>query len=586
MKVRELSERLPDGGVMDGLEAVAERDPVVWSMINRRVKGQPVVYDNSRRLTRESLGELAKRVVIKSDYEDELHNRLLFHRPYQRDPLRDRHKHKVYQKGRQTGFTEVEANEVFHFLATHPGTKAVTTFPRDKQLIDFSNTRVAPAFSDSPRMARLAGVPSQVFTRRVGESYWLFRSAWDSNLGEGIDADMVVLDEKDRMRDKIEVAFKESLKSSRYGLFREISTPTLPNQGINAPFSASDQRVWMVRCSRCNEAQEITHTDNIVQVKDFPLGAKELPPESYDYLCRRQACRGKLDRVFTGEWVARHPDRQLIRGYHIPQLIAPWISATQVMQDKITMRFKELWLCYVCGIPASGELEMVSDEDFRRACAGHGLMAARPATGWSHVSVGIDWGQLNWVVVMGKSSVNQRTYIIGIAVIEDTDRELESAEKVYRYIMPFAPDVVIADAGYGKDRNALLLRRLCPTGTEGRFWAQWYNASAKHGKTFVPEWSDEARARVTVDRTLTLKNVCRALKEPEFGIPSLEIREVQLLVQHLKSLAPFREIDDETKEIVETVKSSGDDHLAHALASAILGMEKLEKSGNFSFSFE
>jgi hypothetical protein len=585
VKISDLIDLPPDTDAMTALEAVAERDPVVWCMLNRRVKGEALVFDNSRKLSEDSLGKV-KKTLIQSDYEDELHSRLLHHRPFLRKPLRDKHKHKVYEKGRQTGGTEVMACEVWHFLATNPGTKAVTTFPRDKQLIDFSNTRVAASFAESPRMAALAGTPNQVFTRRIGDSYWLFRSAWESNLGEGIDADLVALDEKDRMRDKVEFAFKESLKSSKHGLFRETSTPTLPNQGIDIPFRASDQQVWMVKCERCGETQEVTHTESIVQVKDFPLGTKELPAESYDYLCRKRLCRGKLDRVFTGQWVARHPDRNHIRGYHLPQLIAPWISATRVMQDKIDMRFRELWLCYVCGIPAAGETEMLNDADFARACSGHGLMAARLARGWSHVSVGIDWGQLNWVVVMGRNSANQRPYVIGLKVFEDTAKELESAEMVYRYLALFGPDITIADAGYGKDRNSLLLRKLCPNGDEGKFWAQWYNSSIKHGKTFVPEWSDNSRARVTVDRTLTLKNICRSIKEPEFGLPSLEIPEVQLLMRHLKSLAPFREFDDETKEIVETIKSSGDDHFAHALGSAWLGMEKLGKTAKFAFSFE
>lgn len=129
----------------------------------------------------------------------------------------------------------------------------------------------------------------------------------ESNLGEGVDADGVTLDEKDRMRDKVEFAFKESLKSSRYGWFREVSTPTLPNRGIDVPFRASDQQVWMVKCEKCNEWQEIDWKENIVAVKDIPLGCKELPAESYDFLCRKQKCRGKLDRVYTGQWVARFP---------------------------------------------------------------------------------------------------------------------------------------------------------------------------------------------------------------------------------------------------------------------------------------
>lgn len=584
MKISELIDLPPEADAMTGLEAVAERDPVVWCMLNRRVKGEPLVFDNSRKLSEESLGPIRK-TLVRSDYERELHSRLLHHRPFHRKPLRDQHPHVVFEKGRQVGVTELMASFEFHFLATHPGTKLIHTFPRDKQLVDFSNTRIAAAYAETPRMAALAGTPNQVFTRRVGDSYLIFRSAWESNLGEGVDADAVVLDEKDRMRDKVESAFRESLKSSKWALFRELSTPTLPGKGIDEPFQASDQQWWFVRCTKCGERQPVTHTDSLVQVKDVPLGARELPPESYDYLCRKRLCRGKLDRVFSGEWVAKYPDRRLIRGYHMGQLIAPWISATQVMQDKINMRFRELWLCYVVGVPAAGEVEMLGQADFLRACAGHGLLPARTRS-WSAVSVGIDWGRLNWVVVLGRNAVNQRVYVIGIGVFEDTDRELESTEMVYNYVKEFAPEVTIADAGYGKDRNAYLMRRLSPNGDEGKFWAQWYNSSVKHSKTFVPEWSDEGRARVTVDRTLTLKNVCRAVRDREFGLPRLDIPEVELLTRHLQALAPFREIDDETGEIVETVKASGDDHLAHALGSALLGMEKLTKTSRFNFSFE
>lgn len=584
MKISDLIESPPETTAMAGLEAIADKDPVVWSALNRRVKGEPLVYDNSRKLSSESLGEI-KKTLIFSDYEKELHARLLHHRPFHKDPVRDDHPYKVYEKGRQVGVTELSATEVFHFLATHPGTKWISTFPRDKQLTDFSTTRVAAAFAETSRMAALAGTPSQVFTRRVGDSYWIFRSAWESNLGEGVDADGVTLDEMDRMRDKVEFAFKESLKSSKHGLFRAISTPTMPNRGIDVPFRASDQRVWMVKCEKCNEWQEITWNDNIVQVKDFPIGTKELPPESYEYLCRKVTCRGKLDRVFTGRWVARYPDRKHVRGYHMSQLIAPWISPTRVMQDKIDMRFMELWLCYVIGIPAAGEMEMVTDEDCDAACSGHALFTSRTRD-YSLVSVGIDWGTLNWVVVLGRNSINSRPYIIGIGIFEDTAKELESAEMVWKYIKEFVPDVTIADAGYGKDRNSFLMRRLCPLGNEGRFYAQWYNPSLKSSRTFVPEWSDPTRARVLVDRTLTLKNICRAVKEREFGIPNLGIDKVQLLIKHLKNLAPFRELDEETKEVVETVKSAGDDHLAHALASAWLGMEKLSKTSKFGFSFE
>lgn len=584
MKVRELIDPAPDTSAMSGLETLAEKDPVIWCALNRRVKGEPLIYDNSRKLEPENLNKL-QTTLIKSDYEKELYSRLLHHRPFLRQPLRDQHKHKAYEKGRQVGVSELAVSEVFHFLATHPGTKLILTFPRDKQLADFSVTRIASAFGESPRMAMLAGIPNQVMTKKIGDSFLILRSAWESNLGEGVDADAVFLDEKDRMRDKVELAFRESLKSSKHGLFREYSTPTLPGRGIDIPFRDSDQQVWMVKCEKCGERQEIDWRENIVQVKDFPVGTKELPPESYEYLCRKTSCRGKLDRVYSGMWVPRYPTRNHIRGYHVSQLIAPWVSATRVMQDKIDFRWIQPWLNYVCGLPASMDDSLVGESDFENSCAGHEFITSRSSY-WSQISSGIDWGYFSWCVTLGRNSKNNRIYLLNIGIFEDTTEELGSAKECYKHILPYAPDIVIADAGYGKDRNAFLMRNLNPTGTEGRFYAQWYNPSAVRSRTFQPEWSDPARGRVLVDRTMQLKNACHSIKERELGLPSLALDKMQLFIKHFRSLALLKEIDDETKEMVEAISASGDDHLVHAFASALLGMEKLSKTSKFDFSFE
>lgn len=584
MKLDELIESMPATGVMAGLEAIAERDAVTWCALNRRIKGEPMLFDNSNKLRPEAL-EPIKRTMIKSDYESELYARLLHHRPFLKQPLRDTHPHQAFEKGRQIGVSELVLCKELHFLATHPGTKSIHTFPRDAQLAQFSVTRIAPAFDESPRMRALIGVPNQVMTKRIGDSYMILRSAWESNLGEGVDADMVILDEKDRMRDKVELAFRESLKSSRHHIMLELSTPSLPGQGIDAPFRDSDQRVWMVKCEKCSDWQEVTWTENIVQVKDVPMGARELQPESYEYRCRKLSCRGPLDRVYSGRWVARYPDRHLIRGYHLPQLIAPWLSATQVMQDKINFKWIQPWLNYVCGLPAAGENVMLTDADFEQACAGHDFVTGRTRD-WTQITAGIDWGYLNWVVVHGRNVHNQRLYLLNIGVFEDDHQEeLRSVKAVENFLAPYQADLVVADAGYGKDRNAYLMRKMSPNG-EGRFYAQWYNPSQKQSRTFQPEWSDPSRGRVLVDRTMQIKNICRAIKEREFGIPNLGMEKVQLMKRHFRALAPLKEIDEETKEMVETISKSGDDHLVHACASSYLAQEKLSKTSRFGFSFE
>jgi aromatic ring-cleaving dioxygenase len=424
-------------------------------------------------------------------------------------------------------------------------------------------------------MRSLIGTPNQVYTKKIGESFLILRSAWESNLGEGIDAAGVTLDEKDRMKPGVEVAFKESLSSSAYGWIREVSTPTLPGRGVDASWQNSDQQHWMVKCEKCGMEQTISYPDNIVEKMDIPLGCKELPEGAYEYACKKKRCRGPLDRI-GGRWVAARPSVKNIRGYHIPQTIAAWISATKVMQKKIDYKFIQLWMNYVLGETSMGDNIMLTDEDFEMANAGHQLQWRRTSE-WPIIAAGIDWGHRNWVNVIGLNS-NGRCYQLNTAMFEDSETaELSGVRKIDAFLEPFEPDIIVGDYGYGKDRNAYLLRKY----GEGRFFACQYNRAEKGGRTFTPVWSND---RVLVDRTMSLKVMCRAIKERELGFCDRSLPVVQLIEDHFKALVPMKE-EDEDGEIVEIIQPSGDDHLAHACLYAWLGLDRLTSSSRFNFTF-
>jgi hypothetical protein len=580
MDIKELLATMPDVDIGTAMDLLAKQDPALFCMFYRKLRGQPLTFDNQRNLLDSALAAVKAKLPAER-YQLEVQSRLLKHRPFLLQPMRDSHPHKVYEKARQIGISELSITETVHFLWANPGTKSIYTFPRDSQLKDFSVTRISEMFAETARIASLLGTPNQVYTKRIGQSYMILRSAWESNLGEGIDADMVTLDEKDRMKDGVDIAFRESMKSSKYGWLREVSTPTLPGRGVDLSFRESDQMTWLVRCNKCNAEQEIEYPDNIIQVKHIPVGVKELPPDCYEYLCRKIKCRGALNRN-VGRWIPKHPERKNIRGYALPQTIAPWIAATRLMQDKINYKFVQLWFNYCLGKPAMGENVLLSDADFSQACSGHQLQRGRTKD-WIDISVGIDWGHLNWVSVVARNVHNQRLYLIGLAVFEDNHADaLASVKDVENFIAPFQPDIIIADAGYGKDRNAYLLKRFSPDGL-GRFWACWYNPSTKASRTFQPVWSTPAQARLLVDRTMTIKLTCRAIKEREFGLPDLAQEYVGLLVKHFKNLAPLRV--EEEGEIVEDISCTGDDHLVHATGYALIGLDKLSNCSKFSFDF-
>ncbi len=575
--IEDLFKRVPNASIDEVIDALVEDDPVTWTMVARRLRGHPMVFDIAEALEKAEEEYAKVNWVLDAREKKNYKSMLLRHRPFLLQPLSDVHPHKVYMKGRQVGVSELSITEVLWFLDTHPGVKWVYTFPRDKQLNDFSNTRIKEALEETPRMRRLLTGTDQVTAKGIGRSHLLLRSAWEENLGEGIDADGVTLDERDRMKANVDVAFRESLSSSKHGFFREVSTPTLPNFGVDVSFTNSDQFHWFVRCTKCGLKQIIEYPENIMQVKKIPLGVKELEDGTYDYRCRVVKCRGKLDR-YRGEWVAKYPDRKKIRGYHIPQTIAPWISATEVMQKKIDYKILQLWENYVLGKTSKGEFSLTTEQDFTANSANYNPVSVRTKD-WSHISIGIDWGNTNWVVVLGKNAVNGKNYLLGIIIIDDDPKnELACVNGLIPRFAALDPDIIIADFGYGKDRNARLNRIF-----QHKFYACLYNPNAKSSRTFNPQWSDN-QDKVLVDRTMTLKVVCNAIKERQFGFPS-EANEpyMILLKKHFSNLAPVK--IEEDGEIWEEIQATGDDHLCHAFAYAFLGLDKLTAGQSFNFSF-
>lgn len=556
-------QQFPDVDARSAISAVAKSDPYLWVATHRRLKGHALFYDISREIDRATTKELTQHMLLR-------------HRPFLLQPLLDSHPHKVYKKGRQVGVSELEINEVFCFLDQHPGTKWIYTFPRDTQLKDFSITRISEALDETPAMKALTGQPNQVYTKRIGDSFLILRSAWESNLGEGIDADGVTLDEKDRMKEGIEIAFRESLQSSKFGLLREVSTPTLPGRGVDQPYQNSCQYEWFVRCVKCGYRQPVRHPDNVIQMKEIMVGTKQLDPGSYEYRCAKEKCRGQLDRLH-GEWVAKFPSKTHIAGYHMPQTIAPWIDATKLMQKKIDYKFLQLWSNYCLAECSVGDRILLTEDDFTKCIAGHNWYSCR-TNQWSRIIAGIDWGHFNWCVVIGVNAFNNLPYIIGFKVVEDDERDpLGAAKKMDDFLRPFDPDLIIADAGYGKDRNSHLLKKW-----EQKFYACYYNPSDKHSRTFKPQFVEQSN-RVLADRTITLKSACAVFRERGIGLPVYD-QQVQLIMNHFKALAPLQ--IEEEGEVFEVIEKTGDDHLAHCVGYALMGFEHLTGGWNkFSFTF-
>ena len=523
-------------------DAFIKRFPSLWALKYKTIKGKPTTYTST-----------------KSPFK---------HRPWQQAILDDNHPNKVVEKSRQLGLSETGMTEVLHFLAVHENTKAMYIFPRNQQMIDFSKSRIAPVFQSSEYFQSLIDKEvNSVSTKKILSSYLFMRSGWGGALGEGADIDHLSIDEYDRMKEGVELSFQEGLKSSTWGLMRRWSTPTIPGRGINALFQKSDQMRYIHTCPHCGYKQFLTFDDNLIQVN--PHGVNNVTQEVEDgtFIIGCKKCKKELDRWAIGEWVPQYPSIKETRGYHISQLDATWISADDIMRRKFNYSSKQLFFNYVIGEPYASEGLLVIDEDIRASIRLPKEILSR-TNNYVAISVGIDWGDVSYMVILGIKANGAVDLLNLYSVADDSKQPLKSVSFFCALLRAYQPNIIVADAGYGADRNSYGYTQF-PSAWYSCYWTTSKDANAK--VRFKDQYNESAH-EILVDKTVKIQRTLHSLKGRLIGLfPWCE--KIAMLALHCKNT---RIMDEESDGMIyQRATRVGPDHYACALTYALIGVDKL-----------
>lgn len=527
-------------------DAFVRKFPSLWALKYRMLKGRPMTFLSSR-----------------NPYAN---------RGFQRQILDDDHPNKVVEKSRQLGLSEISVTEVIHFLATHDNTKAMYTFPTYGQMQDFSVSRVSPIFRESATLQPLLSKEvNNMGMKKIGNSYLLMRSASSGSIGEGADTDALFLDELDRMQNNVFEAFAEGLKSSKYGLIRRWSTPSIPGRGVDALYQKSDQMHYMHKCPHCGEWQYLTAEDNIIQIN--PHGVNNATQEIKDgtFIIGCKKCHKELDRWVEGEWVAQYPSIKEIRGYHITQLDATWISADDIMRRKFNYSSKQLFYNYVLGQAYAATGLIINENDVKSSIRIPAKVRYR-TDDYVGIVAGIDFGEPSWLVVVGLRP-NGAVDLLGIYWAEsDPVKPLADANTIAAILTPYRPNLIVADAGYGADKSSFLYSRF-PQAYYSCYWETNKNPHSRN--RFIDQWNEKMR-EVTVDKTTKIQRTLHLVKNQLIGMyPWCE--DIEILTKHLENTR----IQDEEEDgrIFQRAVRIGADHTTCALTYALIGCDRLTNYG-------
>lgn len=158
----------------------------------------------------------------------------------------------VVKKCSQVGLSELMIRRALALCDIIPGFKIIHTLPTTQFAQKVSKTRVDPIIESSPRLSsKVSRQVDSASVKRFGDSYLYISGTFSVNETISVPADALSIDELD-FSDQNNVSNLQSrLTASKYRWWSYISTPTIPNFGIDAQFQATRQYYNWCKCEHC-----------------------------------------------------------------------------------------------------------------------------------------------------------------------------------------------------------------------------------------------------------------------------------------------------------------------------------------------
>lgn len=504
---------LPPNLKLEDLEA---NNPLAWVYLNKFVteNQKPIEYKNHRFLI---------------------------------DPMNDMHPDQVVRKSAQVGWSVLEILRSF-WLAKYKGLNTGYVLPSQSIVKDFVMPKVDPIITSNPKIEGMVSKDS-VALKQVGDRFVYFRGAFSEREAIAISLDVLALDELDRMTDATIVNMYDSrLQASEYGWRRRFSNPSGVGYGVDALYQDSDQMHWFIR-HKCGHRMFIDFE------YDKHYKNHYLNQEAIEFVC------GKCEKPITdaerrnGEWVAKYPKRNR-RGYWVSQLMAPWVSAKRIMEQKEDYASDDLFYNFVLG-KAYTPSDLIVD----RATI---LRATSPSRiSYQDMALGVDNGIT-------------KTWVLGTPDGIVDHGETESWEDIERLIDMYKPYVVIDPLPYPTDPKRLVDKY------HRKVFICYFKSSTTGLK--IVEWGKGDKMGVVyADRTKILDLVANEIVEGTM-IFRESPHNLEDYISHWSHMYRATEEDEKGKVKTNWITQEGKpDHFALATVYYRIALSKAMRTGETTF---
>jgi hypothetical protein len=478
---------------------------------------------------------------------------------YQERYLGDTSQEVVVQKCSQVGLSEASARMALALVNVITPYTIAYTLPTAKFAGTFMGTRIDPVIDGSPVLKSNLTTDNTEY-KRFGDSFLYLKGAASSNAPISIPCDHLIHDEVDFSDQEVLGQYISRLTHSKWRRIHKLSTPTLPDYGINKAFKESRRHFNMCRCNHCNHWFVPDYYSH-VKIPRFNGELHEITKALLTRVMWREAvvrcpkCANvpSLQPEYR-EWVCENAsENHRAAGIQVTPFDAPNIvTASYLVEASTKYDRSQDFVNFALGLPAEDKEATLTREDF----AGR-FQNLEVGSGVVYV-VGVDVGNTYHFVVAAIWPSGDMVIVLAEQVVMGNARK-RYAEILRRWrpvctVMDSAPHAETVMALQELDPNmyasvyikskSLLTHRVVDQ-----------EAEDEKGKDFVRQ--------VNVNRSRALDAYMEFLRGDRLMIASTPMEEE--IITHHVSMKRVKTYDGDSGDLTYGwVKTDGNDHFHHA----------------------
>lgn len=473
------------------------------------------------------------------------------------DPSRENN----VQKCSQVGVSEVSARMALALVNVLNPYTVIYTLPTATFARVFTKTRLNPVIEGSATMR--ANVHKTNHNNEViqfGDSFIYIRGAASSNAPISIPADHLIHDEVDFSDQETLEQYFSRLTHSKWRRISRLSTPTLPNFGINKHFMNSRRHYMFCKCSHCNH-QFIPDYYQHVKIPGYTGELRDITKyllTKIDWENAAIHCPncGKIPdlSVKFREMVCENPgDKLVAAGFQVSPFDAPQIiTASRLVEASTKYDRIQDFVNFNLGLPMEDKEATLTQEDFKEA-----FIRVIPSMSCQYV-MGVDIGAMYHFKIGAVDPYGNvlcvHSEMVGMGRARQRYRELREQFRVICTVMDSLPHGETVMALQNED-PAMYASVYTKTKSVMAYEVVEREAVETEGKSFLRQ--------VNVNRSKAFDAYMEALRSGQLKWLDGPLKDL-IIEQHM-SMKRVKVYEEESKEMAYSwQKSDGNDHFHHA----------------------